>query len=131
MQLLSKLLLIAAGGAIGAVLRYLVSGWTYLWAGEGFPWGTMSVNILGSFLLGFLWALSEQVTLDARWSPFVFVGILGAFTTFSTYSLESFNLIRDGELHLGLLNLIGSNLLGLGGVYLGFLGARALLALIR
>lgn len=121
---MTKLLMIAAGGAVGAVLRYGVSGLAYRLGGPGFPWGTLAVNVLGSFVIGFLWALSERTPFPARWSPFVFVGLIGAFTTFSTYTLESFNLFRDGELRLGLLNLVGSNALGLLAVIAGFIVAR-------
>lgn len=131
MQALIKLLMIASGGAVGAVLRYGVSGLAYRWAGPGFPWGTLSVNVLGSFVIGFLWAVSERVPLPPRWSPFILVGLIGAFTTFSTYTLESFNLFRDGEIRLGLLNLVGSNVLGLAAVIGGFICARYLFGPLR
>lgn len=124
-----NVLLIAAGGAIGAVLRYGVSGVAYRLFGETFPWGTLAVNVLGSFLLGLLWALSERMLFSPRLTAFLFIGVLGAFTTFSTYSLESFNLLRDGEIRLGLTNIIASNVLGLVVVLLGFVCARYILGL--
>ena len=126
-----KLLLIAMGGAVGALLRYAVSGVAYRLFGETFPWGTLAVNVLGSFLLGLLWALSERMLFSPRLTAFLFIGVLGAFTTFSTYSLESFNLLRDGEIRLGLTNIIASNVLGLVVVLLGFVCARYLFGLSK
>lgn len=128
---LVKFALIATGGAVGALLRYAVSGWAYRWMGTGFPWGTLSVNVLGSFVIGFLWAASERTPFGPRWTPFVFVGVLGAFTTFSTYALESLNLFREGEVRLALMNLLASNVLALLAVVLGFLSARYLFVHLR
>ncbi len=128
---LVKVVLIAAGGGVGALLRYAVSGWAYRVAGAGFPWGTLSVNVLGSFVIGFLWAASERTPFGPLWTPFVFIGILGAFTTFSTYALESLNLLREGEVRLAVLNLLASNVLALLAVVLGFLGARYLFSHLR
>ncbi len=122
-----KLLLIAAGGACGATLRYGLSGLAYRLLGTGFPWGTLAVNLLGCFVIGFVWALSERLALDSRISPFLLTGLIGAFTTFSTYGLESFNLLRDGEMMRGLMNIVVSNLAGLALVVLGFACARLVL----
>ena len=119
---------IAVGGAAGALLRYLVSGWAYALLGEGFPWGTLSVNLIGSFLIGFLWRLFDQIAIAPNTRTLIFVGGLGAFTTFSTYGLESLNLLRSGQYKLGLLNMLGSNVLGILFVFLGFVAARAVLA---
>ncbi|MDQ7040319.1 MAG: fluoride efflux transporter CrcB [Rhodothermus sp.] len=126
-----KALLIALGGALGALSRYALSGLIYAWLGPTFPWGTLVVNLTGCYGLGLLWALSETLPMPASISPLVFVGFFGAFTTFSTYGLESFNLLRDGELLRGLLNLLGSSLAGLLCVALGFLTARLVLYLER
>jgi CrcB protein len=119
---------IALGGAVGALLRYLVSGWAYALLGEGFPWGTLSVNLLGSFLIGFLWRLFDQIAIAPNTRTLIFVGGLGAFTTFSTFGLESFNLLRGGQVKLGLLNMLSSNVLGILFIFLGFVAARAVLA---
>ena len=119
---------IAVGGAAGALLRYLVSGWAYALMGEGFPWGTLSVNVIGSFLIGFLWRLFDQIAIAPNTRTLIFVGGLGAFTTFSTYGLESLNLLRSGQYRLGALNMLGSNVLGILSVFLGFVAARAVLA---
>lgn len=124
---MQKLLLIGAGGAAGALLRYALSGLAHRVLGETFPWGTLIVNIMGCFLIGLLWALAERVPLSAALHVFLFTGILGAFTTFSTYGLETFNLLRDGELMFGLINILASNLLGVASVIAGFFIARGFL----
>jgi len=87
---MSKLLFIAIGGAIGAILRYALSGVAYKHLGSGFPWGTLCVNLLGAFTIGILWGLSEKTTISSDFRTFAFIGILGSFTTFSTYGLETF-----------------------------------------
>lgn len=126
-----KFFLIALGGALGALLRYAVSGLALRVLGPGFPWGTLAVNLLGCFLIGLFWALSDRVAFHPRVSPFLFTGLLGAFTTFSTYGLESINLLRDGEVLRGLTNIVASNGLGLVAVLLGFGSARLLTGLPR
>ena len=126
---MTKLLLIGLGGASGAVLRYVLSGASYRILGETFPWGTLVVNVLGCLCIGFLWAVSERYPFSTGWSVFVFTGVLGGFTTFSTYGLESFNLMRDGEYLLAAANVFLSNLLGLTMVVVGFILARLALSL--
>ena len=121
---MQNLLLIGAGGAIGALLRYGLSGLAYRWLGETFPWGTLLVNVIGCFLIGVLWALSERAPMAPAVRIFLMTGTLGAFTTFSTYGLESINLLRDGEIALALANILGSNIVGLGAVVLGFFLVR-------
>jgi CrcB protein len=112
-------LFIAVGGAAGAVLRYLISGWSYRLLGTGFPWGTLVVNILGSFLIGFLWQLFEYVPISSNMRSLIFIGGLGAFTTFSTFAFESLNLFRDGDISLGVANIL---LMDVFGLLLGLLG---------
>lgn len=124
---MQKLLLIGAGGAAGALLRYALSGLAYRFLGETFPWGTLIVNVLGCFVIGLLWAVVERTPISPALHVFVFTGVLGAFTTFSTYGLETFNLIRDGEIMLGLGNFLASNLVGIGAVIAGFFIARIFL----
>ena len=89
-----KLLSIAAGGAIGAVLRYGVAGVVQNSMVSMYPWGTLAVNLIGSFLAGLLWALAAHTYLPPQLKTFMFIGILGGFTTFSTYMLETFHLMR-------------------------------------
>jgi CrcB protein len=126
-----KLMLIAGGGALGALLRHAVSGVALRLIGTGFPWGTLCANLLGCFLIGLLWVLSERVAFHPGARPFLFTGLLGAFTTFSTYSLESINLLRDGEVLRGMLNIAASNGLGLAAVLAGFACAQLLVGLAR
>ena len=85
------------------------------------------VNLAGSLAIGFLWGLSERLVFSSNLKPFIFVGILGGFTTFSTYGLECFNLLRDGEVLLALTNIFLSNVIGVSLVFLGFALSRALI----
>lgn len=125
----SKLFLIALGGVAGALARYAVSGLGFRIFGEAFPWGTLLVNAIGCLLAGALWAVSERTVLPPGFGPLVFTGFLGAFTTFSTYGLESFNLLRDGQAGRALAYVAGSTLLGLALVALGYAGVRYLIGL--
>ncbi len=131
MPFLFKLGLIAGGGALGALLRYAVSGLALRLIGTGFPWGTLCANLLGCFLIGLLWVLADRAALSPEASLFLLTGLVGAFTTFSTYSLESINLLRDGEVLRGLLNIAVSNGLGLLAVLAGFACAQWLISASR
>jgi CrcB protein len=88
---------VLAGGALGALGRYWVAGWVQQWLGSSFPWGTVGVNLIGSYLLGFV----VQASLIGGWTGelrlFVAVGFLGAFTTFSTFAFEALELLRAGQ----------------------------------
>ncbi len=112
-----KYLFIALGGALGAVLRFSASSLLYSSAGD-FPWGTLAVNVLGSFILALFlgWSGSEHHT----WNFFLAIGLLGAFTTFSTFSMETFLLLKMSKAGLAILNM-GANMgLGLGVAIAGF-----------
>lgn len=113
-----------AGGAIGTLLRYLLSGWTYRFFNEVFPWGTLVVNLTSAFAVGFLWSLFENWVVSPNIRVFVFIGILGGFSTFSTYALETINLAREGETALALSNVVISNVAGIALVYLGMITAK-------
>jgi len=121
-----RLLAVAAAGALGALARYGLSGLVHRWAGPSFPWGTLVVNLLGCFLLGLLATLSvERWTLSATSRAAVLIGFLGAFTTFSTFSWETLQLLREGAVARALLNAAGSVLLGLVAAWAGYvLGSR-------
>jgi CrcB protein len=121
---MEKFLLISTGAVLGANARYWLGTWVSEKWGSTFPIGTLIINITGSFLLGlFMTLATERFLIDPRWRFLVAVGFLGAYTTFSTFTYESFNLIFKGQWLPGLLNLLGSSLLGLLavglGVYLG------------
>jgi len=124
---LPQVLAIAAGGAAGSVLRYLLSTWVHSFSGRGFPYGTMTVNVLGSLVMGFLFVLLvERVTLDGVVRAALLIGLLGGFTTFSSFSIETFNLIEDGLWLQAALNAAGSLLLCIGATWIGVTAARAL-----
>ena len=116
-------LLIALGSAIGGAARYWCSGFVAQRAGEVFPWGTLAVNVIGSFLIGVLAAMSEP---DGRWylgsemRQFLMIGVLGGFTTFSSFSLQTLNLLRDGEWGYATANVALSVAVCLVAVWLGF-----------
>lgn len=126
-----KIVVIAAGGAIGAVLRYLVSLLVIFFAGDSWPYGTLAVNLIGSFLIGFLWQLFQTVSYPDNTRLLVFTGGLGAFTTFSTFGLESVTLLQAGRSRDGLFYLLASNAGGLLCVWLGFVVSRYFLAQLR
>lgn len=106
-MLLSNYLAIAIGGALGACFRYLLSEWMLLLFGRAFPFGTLLVNILGAFAIGVLYGLllSEQISPNP-WRIFIGIGVLGAFTTFSTFSLDTLLLIQQGDIVKAALNVL-------------------------
>lgn len=121
------LLLVGAGGFFGAISRYLLDGWVSGITGGAFPWGTFVINITGSFVLGLLYALSiERAAISPDIRPPVLVGFIGAYTTFSTLTLESWRLIEDGSVALGLANIAGSMVVGMVAVVAGLTLGRAL-----
>jgi fluoride exporter len=126
-----KILYLLLGGAFGTLARYFVSGFTHRYFNTTFPIGTLMVNLIGSFIIGFLWALWENSNISSNLRTFVFIGILGGFTTFSTYSLESLNLFRDGEIRIGLINILANNVLALVLVFIGFILAKGLISLLN
>ena len=102
-------LAIAGGGAAGALLRYWTSLGVYALTGRDFPYGTLAVNVAGSFLMGALTVLMvERLALGPEWRAGLLIGVLGAFTTFSTFSMETMNLIEDGEQMRAGLNMVMS-----------------------
>lgn len=100
-----KILIIGLGGFIGAVMRYFISGWVHRFVGSNMPYGTLAVNILGSFILGFFLLLAEdRFTISPARRNFIAVGMLGALTTFSTFSFETLMLIQENLYGQVLLN---------------------------
>jgi CrcB protein len=119
------LFLVGAGGFFGAISRYLVDGWVSGSTGGGFPWGTLVVNVTGSFVLGLLFAASvERGLLPAEIRAPVLIGFIGAYTTFSTLTLETWRLVEDGSYILAIANMGGSFALGLAAIVAGLLLGR-------
>jgi CrcB protein len=122
---MNQILAIASGGAVGAVLRYGVSNGIHAFAGRGFPYGTLTVNVLGCLVMGFLFVwLLDRLSNDLTLRAFLLIGLLGAFTTFSTFSIETLNLIESGQLAKALVNVLVSVVLCIAAAALGVLLAR-------
>ncbi len=116
-----RLMSIAVGGAAGALLRYLVSGWVHRGMGAAFPWGTLVVNVAGCLFIGLMGAvITGPLLLRGDLRVGILVGLLGAFTTFSTFGWETLMLVNDGRWALATGNLLLSNGLGLAAVYFGY-----------
>ena len=127
MLLAMPLLLIGLGGFAGAITRYLVDGAVADRTGGAFPWGTLVVNATGSFALGLLFALSaDRAILPAEIRGPVLIGFIGAYTTFSTWMLESWRLIESGALGAAAVNLAGSTAIGVLAVVAGLVIGRNL-----
>ena len=121
------LILIGLGGFAGAISRYLVDGMVSERTAGAFPWGTLAVNATGSFILGLLFAMTtERAILPAEIRGPVMIGFIGAYTTFSTYMLESWVLVENGSYGPAIANLGGSMLVGLAAVAAGLLIGRAI-----
>lgn len=123
----STLVQIAAGGALGAVARYITGVATIRLMGHGFPWGTLVVNIVGSFLMGALIVYFAERSAT-RLSPFLMTGLLGGFTTFSAFSLDALTLYERGQTGVAALYIAASVVLSLAAIALGLVAARSVFA---
>lgn len=122
---MKQLAAIALGGALGALLRYWVSTWVYQAFGRDFPWGTLAVNITGSVVMGALIGVVSARSIGEAWmGSFLLVGLLGAFTTFSTFSMETVSLLESGHHVRALGNVTGSVLVCVFGCWAGLLVGR-------
>jgi CrcB protein len=123
---LVNVLLVALGGAIGSAARYLVGAFVANRFGTDFPWGTFIVNVSGSFLIGVILSLVGGGQLPAGARLFLAVGVMGGYTTFSTYSNETLQLVQGGEVGAAMFNALGQVVAGFIGVYLGVVLGRVL-----
>jgi fluoride exporter len=122
-----RLLAVLAGGALGSSVRYLVAVWMADRFGQTFRWGTLTVNVLGSFLIGLLATLADEVaSVGPAARVFLVVGVLGGFTTFSSLSLETLRLAEQNELVRAVANVLASVALGFAAALLGIAAGRAL-----
>lgn len=124
---MKNIVFIAAGGALGAIARYILSGWVYQWISADFPYGTLVVNLMGTFLLGFFYPLlTEKLAIDPQLRNMITIGCIGAFTTFSTFMMESFRLLQYREYGFFVINIGGSIIGGLMAFYSGMVLGRLL-----
>ena len=124
---MQKLLLIGLAGALGALTRYGLSGFVQRYCGFTFPVGTLVVNLLGTFLFGFIWSLVEQrLVISVETRVVILSGFLGAFTTFSSFMFETSALIGDGQWGYALLNITVQIVLGMVAIFLGLAAGRAI-----
>lgn len=128
---MNQLVSIALGGAVGAVLRHSIALWVQTKADSTFPWGTLSVNLIGCFVIGLLFHLFDTLSISANQRAFIFTGMLGALTTFSTYGLDTVKLFRAGESVTAVSNLLISNTLGILLVFAGIACAKLILSTVH
>ena len=122
-----RYVLIFLGGGIGAVARYGLQGFVHRYAGNNFPYGTLVVNLLGCFVLGYLMvAFEERFLMNPALRLFLTIGILGGFTTFSSFSFETVALLRDGEWMFGMSNILASVIGCLLATFAGMAAAKAI-----
>lgn len=124
---MQKIILIGLAGLVGTLCRYWLSGLVARQYGETFPWGTLVVNVVGCFLAGSLYYLMEERFLvSPTVRTVILIGLLGGFTTFSSFGLQTFTLLREGEFALAALNVTLSNFLGLLMLWVGYSLVKAL-----
>lgn len=118
---------IAVGGAVGSVLRFWLSTWVHGWAPKSFPYGTLAVNVSGCLLMGFLFVLFfERLSDNAVLRAGILIGVLGGYTTFSSFSIETLNLLEQGTYARALMNVVASFFLCLGATWIGVIAGRQL-----
>ncbi len=126
-------ILVLIGGAIGSASRFGLSTYVnqLLQVKSIFPYGTLAVNLAGSFLAGFVWGISTETTMKPETRIFLLVGFMGGFTTFSAYALESVNLLNNGESNAALMNILVNNIGSILLVFAGMITAKYLTKLLR
>lgn len=128
---MGNLLVVFAGGGLGAVARFFLSRGVGSALGSALPFGTLFVNVSGSFLIGLIVSLMELAIVPAAWRPFAAVGFIGAYTTFSTYAFETVVLLQRKAYGPALWNFFLNNVLACGAIILGMLAATLLATAVR
>ena len=124
---MQKTIFIAFAGLVGTLVRYWLSGFVARQYGETFPWGTFVLNLIGSFLAGAIYYIAdERFLISPTLRTIILIGLLGGLTTFSSYGLQTFTLLRDGEFGLATFNVAVSNVVGLLMVWAGYVSSKAL-----
>jgi len=126
---MNKILFVALGGAIGSSLRFFLSALIPRVLGRIFLWGTFSVNIIGSLLIGILWAYFENNFSNYNLKLFLVVGILGGFTTFSSFSLEALNLFKTDGIRTALLYIFATNIFGILAAFMGYYLSKEIISI--
>lgn len=126
MQQLGTLIAVAAGSAVGGVMRHWLGLLVAQRVGSGFPWGTLFVNVTGSFLIGFIAAIADTRPMSQGAREFLMVGVLGGYTTFSAFSLHTLVMLREGRMLEAGANVVGSVVLCLIAVWLGYLAGNVI-----
>jgi CrcB protein len=126
-----KLILLISGGALGTLLRYTVVDIGSRMQNGSFPLGTLLVNLTGSFLIGLSWGLLGKENIKPETKAFLFIGLFGGFTTFSSFALENFHLIRGGDFRTAIIYLTISNIAGVLLVFAGFILSQTILNYYR
>ncbi|MBI3611213.1 MAG: fluoride efflux transporter CrcB [Nitrospirae bacterium] len=125
--MLEKLLWIGLAGTLGTFARYGLSGAVQRVCGSAFPYGTLAVNVLGCFLFGLVWSLAEdRLSISGEVRTVILIGFMGAFTTFSSFAFETTQLLRDAQWALAAGNVLAQNVVGIAGLFLGFIAGRLL-----
>ena len=119
------------GGALGTLARYVTAGLAHRLFNTVFPLGTLVVNASGSLLIGIVWAFWEDSSMPSYIRTFLLIGFFGGFTTFSSFSLETMNLVRDNEMKLAVLNILANNFIGIAMVFGGYFLTRLFMNTIK
>lgn len=123
--MIKSILIVGAGGFLGSIARFLFTHFIYRWLAPAFPLGTLTVNLLGSFLIGLIFGFFARGILQGEgWQLFLIIGILGGFTTFSAFSMELMLMLREGQITPAILYAAGSLIIGLLFCIAGFFLAR-------
>lgn len=115
-----KIIAVALGGSLGAVGRYVVYLFVDKFYNGMFPWATLFVNLVGALVIGFLWGLFDRFYISPALRTFIFIGILGSFTTFSTFAFDILSMTKDGEIKQMLFYVLATNILGTSLAFAGF-----------